>query len=174
MAPPAPCPRSGIRSRVHTLWPPSVVRQHTAAVLNAMNTDFERATGTWQIEWLALPEIFCYTAGALAQAKFMLSGLGVDPDNMMRNLRSTDGLVNSEAVMMALGPRMGRGKAHDRLSAVCMAVAQGKGRFIDLLAADTEVANLFDGPALEKLIDSTEYLGASGAMVDRVLEAGGR
>src|ERR1700691_4324781 len=35
----------------------SVVRQHTASLLNAMNADFERATGTWEIEWLVLPEI---------------------------------------------------------------------------------------------------------------------
>ena len=150
----------------------SVVRQHTAALLNAMNADFERATGTWEIEWLVLPEAFCYTAGALAQAKFMLGGLLVHPDNMMRNLKSTDGLVNSEAVMMALGPKMGRGKAHDRLSTVCIAVSQGKGRFIDLLAADPEIAKLFDRPALEKLINPTNYLGNSGAMVDRVLKAG--
>ena len=150
----------------------SVVRQHTATLLNAMNADFERATGTWEIEWLVLPEAFCYTAGALAQAKFMLGGLLVHPDNMMRNLKSTDGLVNSEAVMMALGPKMGRGKAHDRLSTVCIAVSQGKGHFIDLLAADPEIAKLFDRPALEKLIDPTNYLGNSGAMVDRVLKAG--
>ena len=149
----------------------SVVRQHTAALLNAMNADFERATGTWEIEWIVLPEIFCYTAGALAQAKFMLGGLLVHPDNMMRNLQATDGLVNSEAVMMALAPKMGRGKAHDRLSAVCIAVSQGKGRFIDLLAADPEIAKLFDRPALGKLIDPTNYLGNSGAMVDRVLKA---
>ena len=102
----------------------------------------------------------------------MLNGLLVHPDNMMRNLKSTDGLVNSEAVMMALGPKMGRGKAHDRLSAVCIAVSQGKGRFIDLLAADPEIAKLFDRPALEQLIDPTNYLGNSGAMVDRVLKAG--
>ena len=148
----------------------SVVRQHTTALLNAMNADFERATGTWEIEWLVLPEIFCYSAGALAQAKFMLGGLVVHPDNMMRNLKSTNGLVNSEAVMMALAPKMGRGKAHDRLSAVCIAVSEGKGRFIDFLAADPEISKLFDLPALELLIDPTNYLGSSGAMVDRVLK----
>ncbi len=150
----------------------SVVRQHTASLLNAMNADFERATGTWEIEWLVLPEAFCYTAGALHQAKFMLSGLLVHPDNMMSNLKSSDGLVNAEAVMMALGPKMGRGKAHDRLSAVCIAVSQGKGRFIDLLAADPEISKLFDRPALQKLIDPINYLGSSGPMVDRVLMNG--
>ena len=35
----------------------SVVRQHTASLLNAMSADFERATGPWEIEWLVLPEL---------------------------------------------------------------------------------------------------------------------
>ena len=74
-----------------------------------MNADFERATGTWEIEWLVLPEIFCLSAGALAQANYMLSELVVHPDNMKKNLELTDGLVNTEAIMMALGPKMGRG-----------------------------------------------------------------
>ena len=147
----------------------SVVRQHSAALMNAMNADFERATGTWEIEWLVLPEIFCYTAGALAQAKYMLGGLIVHPDNMMRNLKLTDGLVNTEAVMMALGPRMGRSKAHDRLSKVCTAVSEGKGRLIDLLSQDQEISKVVDRSELEKLLNPINYLGSSGSMVDRVL-----
>ncbi|WP_419805954.1 class-II fumarase/aspartase family protein [Terriglobus sp.] len=147
----------------------SVVRQHAAALLNAMNADFERATGTWEIEWLVFPEIFCFAAGALAQAKYMLSGLIVHPENMMKDLRLTDGLVNTEAVMMALGPKMGRGKAHDKLSTICIAVSQGKGKLIDLLSADTDISKIFDRKALEDLLDPTKYLGSSGTMVDHVL-----
>ena len=151
----------------------SVVRQHTASLLNAMNADFERATGAWEIEWLVLPEIFCLNAGALAQAQYMLSELVVHPDNMKKNLELTDGLVNTEAIMMALGPKMGRGKAHDRLAAISIAVSQGKGRLIDLLSNDPEVAQILDRGAIARLIDPTNYLGNSGAMVDRVLAGKG-
>jgi 3-carboxy-cis,cis-muconate cycloisomerase len=138
-----------------------------------MNADFERATGTWEIEWLVLPEIFCLSAGALAQAKYMLSELVVHPDNMKKNLELTDGLVNTEAIMMALGPKMGRGKAHDRLAAISIAVSQGKGRLIDLLSNDPEVAQILDRGAIARLIDPTNYLGNSGMMVDRVLAGKG-
>ena len=150
----------------------SMVRQQAAALLNGMNADFERATGTWEIEWLALPEAFCYTAGALHQAKYMLSGLIVHPDNMMSNLKLTDGLVNTEAVMMALAPKLGRERAHDRLSRVCIAVSQGKGRLLDQLSQDEEVSKIFDREQLQKLLDPVNYLGSSGAMVDHVLAVG--
>src|SRR5260370_689129 len=56
----------------------SVVRQHVAALLDAMVEDHERATGPWEIEWIVLPEIFALSAGALAQTRFLLSGLQVD------------------------------------------------------------------------------------------------
>ena len=151
----------------------SVVRQHTASLLSAMNADFERATGTWEIEWLVLPEMFCLSAGALAQAKYLLSGLVVHPENMKKNLQLTDGLINTEAIMMALGPKMGRGKAHDRLAAISIAVSQGKGRLIDLLSNDPEITQILDRSAIERLMEPTNYLGNSGAMVDRVLAGRG-
>ena len=151
----------------------SVVRQHTASLLSAMNADFERATGTWEIEWLVLPEMFCLSAGALAQAKYLLSGLIVHPENMKKNLQLTDGLINTEAIMMALGPKMGRGKAHDRLAAISIAVSQGKGRLIDLLSNDPEIVQILDRSAIERLMEPTNYLGNSGAMVDRVLAGRG-
>src|SRR5262249_58699398 len=44
----------------------AVVRQQVAALLEAMVEDHERATGPWEIEWIVLPEIFCFAAGALA------------------------------------------------------------------------------------------------------------
>jgi 3-carboxy-cis,cis-muconate cycloisomerase len=151
----------------------SVVRQHTACLLNAMNADFKHATGTWEIDRLVLPEIFCLSAGALAQAEYMLSGLVVHPDNMRKDLQLTDSLVNTEAIMMALGPNMGRGKAHDRLAAISITVSQGKGRPIDLLSNDPESVQILDRSAIERLIEPTTYLGNSGAMVDRVLAGKG-
>ena len=150
-----------------------VVRQHVAALLTASVADFERATGPWEIEWIVLPEIFCLAAGALNQASFMLSGLLVHPDAMQRNLHLTGGLVCTEAVMMALAPKMGREHAHDALSAICIAVSKGQGSLIDLLAQDKDIAQVLDRAHLEKLIEPNNYLGLSGPMTDRVLNARG-
>src|SRR3546814_2463132 len=66
-----------------------VVRQHAALGLDAMVTDFERATGPWHVEWIVVPEAFILTAGALNQARFMLAGLEVDTARMRANLDMT-------------------------------------------------------------------------------------
>ena len=81
----------------------SVVRQHAAALLDAMVADHERSTGPWEIEWIVLPEAFCLISGALKQTRFVLEGLEVDEKRMREKLDMTNGLVVSEAVMMGLG-----------------------------------------------------------------------
>jgi 3-carboxy-cis,cis-muconate cycloisomerase len=147
----------------------SVVRQQVAALLDAMVEDHERATGPWEIEWIVLPEIFCLTAGALAQTEFVLGGLQVDEKKMRANLDLTKGLIVSEAVMMGLGPYLGRQYAHDLVYDVCRKVVATGRPLIDLLAENAEITKHLDRPALEKLCDPANYLGEAAAMVDRVL-----
>ncbi|MFC7555571.1 3-carboxy-cis,cis-muconate cycloisomerase [Pseudoroseomonas wenyumeiae] len=81
------------------------VRQQVALVLDAMVQDFERATGPWHLEWMALPESFMLTASCLHQARFALSGLTVDVGRMRANLDLSGGLIVAEAVMMAAALR---------------------------------------------------------------------
>ena len=147
----------------------AVVRQQVAALLDAMVEDHERATGPWEIEWIVLPEIFCLTAGALAQTLFVLTGLQVDEKKMRANLDLTKGLIVSEAVMMGLGPYLGRQYAHDLVYDICRNVIATGRPLVDLLAENEEVSKHLDRAALAKLCDPANYLGEAGAMVDRVL-----
>lgn len=95
------------------------VRHLAGLALDAAVQDFERATGPWQAEWVALPEAFLHSAGATAQALFMLKGLEVDAARMAQNLNSSGGLIVAEAVMMGLAPKLGRNEAHDIVYAAC-------------------------------------------------------
>jgi 3-carboxy-cis,cis-muconate cycloisomerase len=147
----------------------SVIRQQVAALLDAMVEDHERATGPWEIEWIVLPEIFCLTAGALSQTLFVLTGLQVDERKMRSNLDLTKGLIVSEAVMMGLGPYLGRQYAHDLVYDICRNVIATGRPLVDLLAENEEVSKHLNREALEKLCDPANYLGEAGAMVDRVL-----
>lgn len=147
----------------------SVVRQHAAALMDAMVADHERSTGPWEIEWIVLPEAFCLMAGALKQAIAIVQGLEVDPAAMRRNIEMTGGLVMSEAVMMGLGHHLGREAAHDLVYDLCRQSLQTKRPLIDLLAENPEIVKHVDRAALERLLDPAHYLGQSAVMVDRVL-----
>jgi 3-carboxy-cis,cis-muconate cycloisomerase len=147
----------------------SVVRQHSAALMDAMVADHERSTGPWEIEWIVLPEAFCLMAGALKQSLAVLEGLEVDAQAMRRNIDLTGGLVMSEAVMMGLGPFIGREYAHDLVYDLCRESLKTRAPLLDLLAAHPEIAKHVDRAALERMLDPANYLGQSGVMVDRVL-----
>ena len=147
----------------------SVVRQHAAALMDAMVADHERSTGPWEIEWIVLPEAFCLSAGALKQTSFVLAGLEVDVERMRSNIDITNGLVMAEAVMMGLGPHIGREYAHDLVYDICRTATRSKRSFLDLLADHPEINRHLDRKQLARLCDPTNYLGEAGEMVDRVL-----
>ncbi len=145
------------------------VRQHAGLMVDAMIQDFERATGPWHAEWIAIPESFILTAGALHQAKFALGGLIVDTDQMRRNLGISRGLIVAEAVMMGLAPAIGRQQAHDVVYDACRTVNEKGGTLAEALAALPAVTAHFDRAAIDRLTDPANYLGLSPQMVDRAL-----
>jgi 3-carboxy-cis,cis-muconate cycloisomerase len=147
----------------------SVVRQHAAALLDAMVADHERSTGPWEIEWIVLPEAFCLLAGALKQARFVVSGLEVDAERMRANMEMTNGLVVSEAVMMGLGRYIGREYAHDLVYDLCREAVRQNRPLLDLLTETPEITAHLSRAELAELCDPANYLGQSGTMVDRVL-----
>jgi len=147
----------------------ALVRQHVAALLEAAVADHERSTGPWQIEWIALPEIFLLASGALAQTKLMLTGLEVDTDRMRANLDLTRGAIVSEAVMMGLGPHLGRQRAHDLVYDICRKVAASGEPLVEVLARDRDVSRHLTRAQLEKMCDPSAYLGLAGEMIDKVL-----
>jgi 3-carboxy-cis,cis-muconate cycloisomerase len=147
----------------------ALVRQHAAALLEAAVADHERSTGPWEIEWISLPEIFLLTSGALAQTKLLVSGLEVDAERMRANLDLTKGMIVSEAVMMGLGPHLGRQRAHDLVYDICRKVAATGEPLVELLAQDTEIAKHLTRAELDRMCDPAGYLGLAGEMVDKVL-----
>ena len=157
-------------SSVYITAQSAVVKQHVAALLEAMVEDHERATGPWEIEWIVLPEIFMLSAGALAQTRFLVEGLQINETKMRDNLNITKGLIMSEAVMMGLGAAMGRNRAHDVVYDLCREVVKTGRPLIDVLEEDKEIRQHASRKDLEKLVDPANYLGVAGEMVDRVLK----
>ena len=146
-----------------------VLRQQAGLVLDAMVTDFERATGPWHVEWVAVPEAFGYAAGALHQSRFMLGGLIVDQVRMAKNLGMTHGLIVAEAVMMGLAPHTGRNEAHDLVYDACRMAIERNRPLLDVLLEIPAVSGPLGPDKLRALTDPANYLGAAPAMVDHLL-----
>jgi 3-carboxy-cis,cis-muconate cycloisomerase len=146
-----------------------VVRQLVPVMLDAMQHDGERATGPWHAEWLALPEAAILTHGQLARARELLEGLVVRPERMRQNLGITRGLITSEAVMMALAPRIGRQPAHDVVYDASMRAIERDRPLRDELLADDAIGRVLSAEELDDLLRPENYLGLAPEFVDRVL-----
>jgi 3-carboxy-cis,cis-muconate cycloisomerase len=138
-------------------------------MLGAMAGDQERASGPWQSELIALPQIFVLSSGALAHAIFIAEGMVVDTARMRRNLEATHGMISAEAVMMALGPKTGRGAAHHLVEEACAKALAEDRPLAEILAADARVAAHLDDAALRRLLAPENYLGEADAVIARVL-----
>lgn len=142
-----------------------------STMLGAMVQEHERGLGGWHAEWQVLPELILLAAGALAQGAGMTSGLTIDAARMRRNLDVTKGLILAEAVMMALGEKLGRGAAHDHIEAACARAAEQGVGLREILAADPVVSSALDATRLDRLCDPGQYLGIAAELTDRVLAA---
>jgi 3-carboxy-cis,cis-muconate cycloisomerase len=137
-------------------------------LLTAMAQDHERATGPWQSEQLALPQIFVLTSGARMHARAMAEGMAVDTARMRQNLDSTHGLLLAEAIMMALGKTIGRDAAHHAVEHAASIAIETKRDLADVLKDDPQLKPHLDGATIARLADPAGYIGEAGAIVDRV------
>jgi 3-carboxy-cis,cis-muconate cycloisomerase len=138
-------------------------------MLGAMAQDHERATGPWQSEQLALPQILVLASGALAHAEAIAAGMTVDAARMRANLDESGGLILAEAVMMALAERIGRGAAHDLVEHACAQAIAAHRPLFDVLAADARITAHLDRDRLAALLDPARYVGEAPDVVDRVV-----
>jgi adenylosuccinate lyase len=91
---------------------------------------------------------------ALARMAAIIAKLVVYPQNMQKNLDRTQGLVNSQRVMLALTQKgMAREKAYRLVQKNAMRTWNGDGALFDLLKADPEVTAVLPAAELEPLFD---------------------
>ncbi|HVA79074.1 MAG TPA: 3-carboxy-cis,cis-muconate cycloisomerase [Candidatus Binataceae bacterium] len=137
-------------------------------VFSAMTQDHERATGPWQSESLAIPQIFTLTAGALARARDLAAGMIADPARMRRNLDATRGLIMAEALAAFLTPSMGRAAAHHAVARACDRARAEDRALADVVADDAELGRRLSREDIQRAMNPASYLGSAGVFVDRV------
>jgi adenylosuccinate lyase len=139
------------------------------AAWDAMIQENERDWTSDHIEWAYLPEISQYADGALALTVRVVSGLHVHPENMRRNLELSNGMILSEAVMLALAERIGRQSAHEAVYHCAMRAHEETRPFADVLAQDPVVVQHLSSAQISALLDPTAYTGLTEIFIDRLL-----
>ncbi len=85
--------------------------QLLASMHNAMIQEHERGTHGWQLEWLALPQMFHLSASALKKALWLSQNMIVNTDAMLANVKASKGIMLAEYYSFELAKYMPRVEA---------------------------------------------------------------
>ncbi len=138
-----------------------------ASMHQAQVQEQERGTHGWQMEWLALPQMFTLTAAALNKALFLSQNLTVHEVRMAENVAASNGLMLAEAVSYALvRASMSKASANQLVKEACQVVAQEGRHLIEVMNEKTDAPVDWDA-----IREESAYLGSTNAFIDRVLQA---
>jgi 3-carboxy-cis,cis-muconate cycloisomerase len=151
-----------------------------ATMLAAMPGEEERAAGSWQAEAETLAELLRVSGEGVAAIRRCLEGLEVDPERMRENLELTNGLVMSESLASALGPKLGRSRAQELVGEAARRAGGEHSSLAAAAAATPEILEALGEDGIAAALDPAAYLGSTEAIIDGALAvhrdrvAGGR
>jgi 3-carboxy-cis,cis-muconate cycloisomerase len=142
-----------------------------ATILAAQVGEHERSAGAWHAEWPTFPALALVASGALRAAVEIAEGLEVDARRMRANLEATGGQIMAEAVMIALGAKLGRLEAHHVVEEACRKASAEHRHLEEVLAEDARVTKHLNTKAIERLFDPLAYQGVAQDFIDRQIAA---
>ena len=142
-----------------------------SVILCAMIQEHERAVGGWQAEWIAIPNLFRYTSGAVEHVRGMISNLKVDPERMGANVELTQGLIMAESLTMTLAPRIGKPEAQRIVKALCdRAITLGV-HLREVALEEKSVLSVLTLEEVDRALDPGAYLGSTNEFIDNALKS---
>jgi len=129
-----------------------LLRKNTSAALELIALMHERDLTNSAAERAIFPEQFAYLDEILKNTLYVVTGLEVFPQNMLRNLYLTKGLIMSEEVLTLMADRgMNRQDAHELLRVASLQVEAEGTDLIAKLKTMPEVTNYIPINELDKL-----------------------
>lgn len=138
-------------------------------ILSAMTQEHERATGGWQAEWAAIPNLFRYTSSAVEHVQIAVRDLQIDAVRMSANLDLTQGLIMAESLTMALAPHLGRPEAQRLVQALCEHATKSGMTLLQAAFGEPQVRATLSIEKIDHSLDPGSYLGSTDTFIDRVL-----
>ncbi len=151
-----------------------LVRSHVVPAMENVALWHERDISHSSVERVIAPDATIGLDFALARLTGMMEKLTVYPERMAENLESLGGVVHSQKVLLALTQAgMSREGAYAAVQAAAMATWRALGRpearrFRDNLLAESGVAAVMDGAALDAAMDPARDFAHVRTIFDRV------
>ncbi|HEX8367268.1 MAG TPA: adenylosuccinate lyase [Pyrinomonadaceae bacterium] len=148
------------------------VRANSIVGLENIALWHERDISHSSAERIVLPDSSATTDYILAKATSLLDGLVVYPENMLKNLNLTRGLVFSGQLLLALTQKgVSREDAYVYTQRNAMRVWDEGGEYKDLVLQDADIRAKLSAEEIERVFDVRHYLRNVEKVFARVFEA---
>ena len=148
-----------------------LLRGNTLAALENIALWHERDISHSSVERVILPDSFIAAHFMLSDAKTIVEGMHVYPENMMENIWKTRGLIFSQRVLLALIDKgFSRDAAYSLVQKYSLLVWKDKNLNLkELLLEDKEIRKLFTEKEIEELFNLDYHLKHVKTIFKRVL-----
>jgi adenylosuccinate lyase len=151
------------------------VRANSIVGLENIALWHERDISHSSAERIVLPDSSAVTDYILAKAASLLDGLVVYPENMLKNLNATRGLVFSGQLLLALTQKgVSREDSYVYTQRNAMKVWDEGGEYKDLVLQDADIRAKLSAEEIERVFDVRHYLRNVEKVFARVFEADGK
>lgn len=135
-----------------------VVRAYASASLENITLWHERDLTDSSVERVILPDSTSLVDYMLVNFAQILENLSVYPENMLKNLEKTKGLVFSQRILLKLTQKIENEKAYEIVQSNAMKAWNADKNFKDLLKQDKRLRKLLTQKELEDCFDIKYYL----------------
>lgn len=147
------------------------VRANSIVGLENVALWHERDISHSSAERIVLPDSSAALDYILAKTTSLLDGLVVYPENMLKNLNLTRGLVFSGQLLLALTQKgVSREDAYALAQRNAMKVWDEGGEFRDLVLADEQITDKLSSEEIERVFSYEHYLRNVGKVFERVFD----
>jgi 3-carboxy-cis,cis-muconate cycloisomerase len=140
-----------------------------STMLSSMVQEHERGLGGWHAEWETMTEIFRLVSGSLGCAVEIANGAEAAPAAMRRNLQILNGAPMAEALSFELARKVGKSEAHRLMEKASSLALRAGIPLKHAVLRDQTLAGHFAGEDLDRLLDPSNYLGASQEFIENVI-----
>jgi adenylosuccinate lyase len=147
-----------------------ILRGNALAMLEVA-MEHERDATRLPAEQSAMPQSCTNLAAVLADAKVVLGGLQVFPENMRKNMMSAGGYILSEAVIYLLARKTGKKQdAHDLMYRVTQkGISEGK-TLREALLGSHEITQILTAAEIERALDPEFHIGEAATAVEDMVQ----
>lgn len=136
---------------------------------NLMDQQDVRSASMRVLNWSLVPEASLALSTSLERADRLIEHLIVNEDKMRENFSASRNFIMSEAVMMKVAEKVGRGDGYNSVKAA-IAGASAQDELADVLKQDGKVSAILSAQEIEAACDPQYYLGCNDELIDETIE----